>query len=88
MNNTREKRLRKVRFELTLNRTDISHQRKSQLIKEIPLRYDKTVKAEKLRSKELKKFEKLLSRQAELKKVGGKVWCSYEQELQKLIEVL
>lgn len=84
----REKRLRKVRFELTLNRTDISRSRKNQLIKEIPLRYDKTVKAEKLRSNEIKKFEKLLSRQSELKKVGGKVWCSYEQKLQKMIEVL
>ena len=88
LNNNRDKRLRKVRFEPTLNRTDISRQRKSQLIKEIPLRYDKTVKAEKLRSKEVAKFEKLLSRQAELKKVGGKVWCSYEQQLQKMIEVL
>lgn len=88
LNNTKEKRLRKVRFELTLNRTDISHQRKCQLIKEIPLRYDKTVKAEKLRSKEVAKFEKLLSRQSELKKIGGKVWCSYEQKLQEMIEVL
>lgn len=86
MNNNREERLRKARFELTLNRTDISRQRKNQLIKSIPLRYERN-KA-KLENKEVSKFEKLLKRQSELKKVGGKVWCSYEQKLQEMIEVL
>ena len=93
LNNNRDKRLRKVRFELTLNRSDISRQRKSQLIKEIPLRYERKKDKElresaKLRNKEVAKFEKLLNKQSKLKKFGGKVWCSYEQKLQELIEVL
>ena len=87
LNNEREERLRKIRFELTLNRTDISRQRKNQLIKELPLRYDKNVKAEKLRNKELEKFEKLLNKQSKLK-IIGKVWLKYEQKLQEMIEVL
>lgn len=85
MNNTREKRLRKVRFELTLNRTDISISRKGQICNDYMIRFDVKLREY---NKNLKKFEKLLSRQAELKKVGGKVWCSYEQQLQKMIEVL
>ena len=43
---------------------------------------------EKLRNKEIAKFEKLLKKQQKLKKVGGKRWCYYEQKLQEIIEVL
>lgn len=85
LNNNRDKRLNRIRFELTFNRNDISRSRKGQICRDYMIRFDVKLREY---NKNLKKFEKLLSRQAELKKVGGKVWCSYEQKLQKMIEVL
>lgn len=93
LNNNREKRMIKVRFELTLNRTDISHQRKSQLIKEIPLRYErkkeKELNAIKIAQykKDYKLFKKLLHWQDKLIPYH-KSWLNLEVKLQSLIEKL
>lgn len=81
LNNSRENRLNKIRFELIYNKP-ISRQARRNNILAI---HNKLKQNQELG---LRKFEKLLSRQAELKIVGGKVWCSYEQKLQEMIEVL
>ena len=93
LNKDRDKRLRKVRFELTLNRTDISHQRKFQLINEIPLRYErkkeKELNAIKIAQykKDYKLFQKLLHWQDKLIP-WHKAWLKLEVKLQSLIEKL
>ena len=78
LNNEREKRLRNIRFELIIARTDISRQRKSQIIKNILIRKERKL---------LKEFNKLLNYQQKLK-AGGKSWIKYEEKLQSLIEKL
>lgn len=95
-NKEREIRLRKVRFELTLNRTDISRQRKNQLIKAIPLRIERKNKR-KIRQAEaderriyktnMSEFNKLLRKQKRLIKWGD-AWWRLEEKLQCLIEKL
>lgn len=92
LNNSRDKRLNKIRFELIYNKP-ISRQAKSQNIMSIYNRIKRNKEKElreaaKLRSKEVAKFEKLLNKQSKLKKFGGKIWCYYEQKLQEMIEVL
>lgn len=92
-NKEREKRLRNVRFELVLNRTDISHQRKSQLIKEIPMRYERKKEKERNALKieqyktDFRLFQKLLHWQEKLIP-GHKAWLRLEVKLQSLIEKL
>lgn len=81
-NNGREKRLRKIRFELTLNRTDISSSRKYKLIEQLSTRYEKRKYREKLLI-----FNKLLGSQKGLIP-GGVAWWKKEDKLQELIDEL
>ena len=93
LNNNREKRLRKVRFELTINRTDISRQRKDQLIKAIPMRYERKKEKERNAVKiaqyktDFRMFRKLLHWQDKLIPYH-KAWLRLEVKLQSLIEKL
>lgn len=86
LNNDKNNRLRKIRFENVLNRTDISRQRKSQICSDILFKIENRQKIE--YNKNLKKFEFLLDKQSKLKYYMGPSWWKYETELQKLIEVL
>lgn len=84
-NNRRELKLRKLRFELVYNRTDISRQRKDVIC------YTILSKVERKFSNydKLKEFEKMLKKQQKLKwQGGGVIWDNYEEKLQKMIEVL
>jgi hypothetical protein len=93
LNNSREKRLTNVRFELTLNRTDICKERKRQLIKAIPLRYERKKEKERNAVKiaqyrtDFKLFKKLLHWQDRLIPYH-KAWLRLEVKLQSLIEKL
>lgn len=92
LNNNRDKRLKQIRFELIYEKPTTREAKRKNILaiyRKIEKLKEKSEISKQLEyAKNLKKFEKLLSRQAELKKVGGKIWCSYEQKLQELIQVL